>query len=191
MLRVACSYLLRREYHTFTRNVGTNNSMKAKIYYIYHTREHKGWMTRRRDATERDATRRDATRGETDRGETAGVLSNASLASVRLATERTDASSSSRRFSNRLGNAAPPFVRANRHRIADRRRSRRVPTRCRRRRDGRRTVRPRRSAAEIFRAFGFATSDGGAAARRVRERERAAATTTDGGRSVACGGGVL
>jgi len=99
-------------------------------------------MTRRRDATERDATRRDATRGETDRGETDRgkfFRTRRSRAFDSRRNGRTDASSSSssRRFSNRLGNAAPPFVRANRHRIADRRRSRRVPTRCRRRRDAR------------------------------------------------------
>jgi hypothetical protein len=56
-------------------------------------------------------------------------------------------------------------------------------------------VRPRRADANNFRAFGFATSDDGATARRVREPERAAAATTTLGRSVECGarggGGVL
>ena len=44
----------------------------------------------RRDGTRRDATRRDARRDRSRRDRPREIFSNASLASVRLATERTD-----------------------------------------------------------------------------------------------------
>jgi len=46
--------------------------------------------TPRRDGTRRDATRRDARRDRSRRDRPREIFSNASLASVRLATERTD-----------------------------------------------------------------------------------------------------